>query len=226
MQERHSFDHRYNIIADAKADGSLGFPINHSGTVISSASKATTEKLAMLEEQVPLDDAMAAEEAKDKQRPPWKIKVNKLLENYYFIGVMSFVTFYALFADDIRLLMMPMEADPVFDALTIVAIIMYLAELILASLVVDGYALSFYFWVDVVSLISMLPDISFIVQSIEGGLGGAGDGADIAKTGRASKVIKIIRIIRLIRLLRVVKLYKQVKTGQKIKNQKIQQQRE
>ena len=121
---------------------------------------------------------------------------------------MSFVTFYALFADDIRLLMMPKGADPVFDALTIIAIIMYLAELILASLVVDGYVLSFYFWVDAVSLISMLPDISFIVQSIEGGLGGAGDGADIAKTGRASKVIKIIRIIRLIRLLRVVKLYK------------------
>ena len=144
--------------------------------------------------------------------------MNKLLENFYFIGLMSFVTFYALFADDVRLLVMPMEADSIFDACTIIAIIMYLSELILAVLVVDGYFLSFYFWVDIVSLISMLPDISFIVRGIEGGLGGAGDGADIAKTGRASKVIKIIRIIRLIRLLRVVKLYKQVKTGQKIKN--------
>lgn len=121
---------------------------------------------------------------------------------------MSFVTFYALFADDIRILLMPMESDPIFDICTIIAILLYLSELILAVMVMDGYAFSFYFWVDVVSLISMLPDISFIVRGIEGGLGGAGEGADIAKTGRASKVIKIIRIIRLIRLLRVVKLYK------------------
>ena len=175
----------------------------------------------MLDEQAPLNNALKPEENKEKPRPQWKIKANKLLENYYWIGLMSFVTFYALFADDIRILLMPKEADIVFDILTIIAMLLYLTELVLGVMVVEGYFLSFYFWVDFVSLLSMLPDVSFVVRGIEGGLGGAGDGADIAKTGRASKVIKIIRIIRLIRLLRVVKLYKQVKTGQKIKNQKI-----
>lgn len=68
MQERHSFDHRHNPMADAKADGSLNLmvSIRRGETSISSVSRANTEKLAMLEEQAPLDDAMAAEEAKEK----------------------------------------------------------------------------------------------------------------------------------------------------------------
>ena len=148
-----------------------------------------------------------------KKRPEWKKKIEKLIDNYYWIGAMSLVTFYALFADDVRILAMPKSADIVFDVLTIFAMTLYLIELVLATIAVEGYFLSFYFWVDLVSLVSMLTDISFLLREIEGGLGGAGDGADIAKTGRASKVIKIIRIIRLIRLLRVMKLYKQVKTG-------------
>lgn len=174
---------------------------------------------AMFSEPAHLEEALAVEEVKEKPRAAWKEKANKLLENYYFVGTMSVVTFYALCADDIRILTAPKEADMTFDVLTILAMVLYLAELILASLVVDAYFLSFYFWVDLVSLISMVPDIGFIVRGLEGGLGGASEeSADIAKTGRASKVIKIIRIVRLIRLLRVVKLYKQVKTGQKIKH--------
>ena len=131
---------------------------------------------------------------------------------------MSFVTFYALFADDIRILFLPKEADLYLDVLTIIAILLYMAEFIIGVICIDKYFLSFYFWVDLVSLLSMVPDVSFLLEEIEGGLGGADESADIAKTGRASKVIKIVRIIRLIRLLRVVKLYKQVRTGQKVKN--------
>lgn len=54
-QERHSFDRRYTTVADAKAHGSLTMPLSvRSGTIVSSVSRATTEKLAMLEESVPL----------------------------------------------------------------------------------------------------------------------------------------------------------------------------
>lgn len=144
----------------------------------------------------------------EKPKAAWKIKGEKLLENYYWIGMMSLVTFYALFADDVRILLLPKTADIYLDVFTIIAILLYLAELIIGVICMDGYFPSFYFWVDLVSLLSMLPDVSFLLNEIEGGLGGADEGADIAKTGRASKVIKIVRIIRLIRLLRVVKLYK------------------
>ena len=121
---------------------------------------------------------------------------------------MTVVTFYALFMDDIRFLWLPKEADLTIDILTIVCMTLYLFELILGIVAVEKYFLSFYFWVDIISLLSMLPDISFLLAEIEGGIGGADDGADVAKTGRATRVIKIIRIIRLIRLLRVMKIYK------------------
>lgn len=154
-----------------------------------------------------------------KARARWRVNAENLLENYYWVGMMSIVTFYALFFDDLRILFLPKSADLVMDVLTLIAMALYLTELVLGVLAIDKYFLSFYFWVDLVSLISMLPDVSFIIEQIEGGLGGVSEGAELAETGRASKVIKIIRIIRLIRLLRVMKLYKQVKIGQKIKTQ-------
>ena len=165
-----------------------------------------TDKLTNFDDPIEVEPDIEAFAV--KKRPEWKKNIEKLIDNYYWIGAMSIVTFYALFADDFRILTMPESADTTFDVLTIFCMTLYLIELVLAVIAVEGYFLSFYFWVDLISLLSMLSDITFILREIEGGLGGADSGADIAKTGRASKVIKIIRIIRLIRLLRVMKLYK------------------
>lgn len=134
---------------------------------------------------------------------------------------MSLVTFYALFFDDIRIIALPMEADTTCDIITMICIALYTIELILGSIAVEGYFFSFYFWVDLISLISMIPDVTFIVNLIEGGFSAADGASDIAKTGRATKVVKVIRIIRIIRLLRIVKIYKQVQTGQKIKSKNL-----
>jgi len=173
-----------------------------------------------------LDHDDEADVKKIKPRAVWKIKTEKLLENYYWVGALSLVTFYALFADDLKLLLLPKEADLTMDVITLLFMSLYFLELIMGVVAVPKYFLSFYFWVDLISTLSMLADVTFILNPMTEALGGETSGADIAKTGRASRVIKIIRIIRLIRLLRVLKLYKQVKSSQKIKNQKIQEQRE
>ena len=89
--------------------------------------------------------------------------------------MMSFVTLYALFADDIRILLLPKEADTTMDILTIIAMTLYLIELVLGVLAIENYFLSFYFWVDLVSLISMFPDISFVMVAFEDSIGGSGD---------------------------------------------------
>ena len=87
-----------------------------------------------------------------------------MLENYYWVGVMTIVTFYALFMDDIRFLWLPKEADLTIDIITIICISLYLIELVLGIIAVDKYFLSFYFWVDIISLLSMVPDISFLMD--------------------------------------------------------------
>ena len=129
---------------------------------------------------------------------------------------MMVVTVYALFFDDLKILLLPPSVDFSFDIITLICIALYFAELILACIAIDGYFLSFFFWLDLLAAVSMFPDVSFLVKAFTGGGGvGTGDAAeytDLAKTSRASKVTRVIRIIRLIRLIRIVKLYKQQKT--------------
>jgi hypothetical protein len=48
----------------------------------------------------------------------------------------------------------------------------FAAEIIVASIVKEGYFLSFYFWLDVVSTITMIPDVGWIWNPIISGGGG------------------------------------------------------
>jgi len=112
--ERHGF-----MNADAKADGSMKESISHSGTVL---SRHATEKLFQQEEFEEVKTPIKLE----KLRPEWKKKIQKIiLENYYFIGLMSAVTLYVLFIDDIRILTMPIGADLTIDLSILLALILY-----------------------------------------------------------------------------------------------------
>lgn len=91
--------------------------------------------------------------------------------------------------------------------------ILFFLEICMSTYATPRYNLSFFFWLDLVSTISMIPDCGWIWNAIidkESGDGGGGTGAaDLAKNSRAGRITRVIRIIRLIRLIRIVKLYKQ-----------------
>ena len=84
------------------------------------------------------------------------------------------VTIYALFFDDIRILFLPPSADFACDLVTLACIVLYMAELILGSVAIEGYFLSFFFWLDLLAALSMIPDVSFILTAITGGSRGGG----------------------------------------------------
>lgn len=90
--------------------------------------------------------------------------------------------------------------------------ICFIVELVLASIAQEGYFLGFFFWLDLVSTISMIPDCGWIWDPITGG--GSTAATDLTGTARASRITRVIRVIRLIRLIRIVKLYKQAKLAQ------------
>jgi hypothetical protein len=75
---------------------------------------------------------------------------------------MTLITIYALFFDDIRILAFPKSADNVFFGLTLSAIICYTTEILLASISIDGYFNSFFFWLDIISTVTMIPDCGWI----------------------------------------------------------------
>ena len=69
---------------------------------------------------------------------------------------MMIVTIYALFFDDIRIIFLPKSADFTCDIVTLVCIVLYFAELILGSVAIEGYFLSFFFWLDLLMIRSGL----------------------------------------------------------------------
>lgn len=146
--------------------------------------------------------------------PKWKKFTVKFLDSWFMSGLMTIITIYALFFDDIRILIIPKSVDDVFYAITSVALVLFLVEIILASLSKSGYFNSFFFWLDLVSTVSLIFDIGWIMDII---LSGTSSLLSLAKTSRAGRITRVIRVIRLIRLIRIVKLYKQAKLAEQRK---------
>ena len=154
-----------------------------------------------------------------KERLKWfRKKLERFLEHYIFVGIMTVLTIYALFADDIRQLIGNKDVDTGFYIMASVCLAMFSLEIFLSCLAKPGYFLGFFFWLDVISTASLIFDIGWISNLIFGtgnGSGAAG-AAKLARAGRASRVGtragRIVRVVRLIRLIRIVKLYKAAQT--------------
>ncbi|KRX00510.1 Adenylyl cyclase class-3/4/guanylyl cyclase [Pseudocohnilembus persalinus] len=73
-----------------------------------------------------------------------------------------------------------------------------------------GYKFSFFFWLDIISTVSLILDIQVISNAIFYNSGNqAVNTVNLARAGRASRIgTKAGRVVRLVRLIRIVKLYK------------------
>merc|ERR1712216_427068 len=75
-----------------------------------------------------------------------------------------------------------------------------------------GYVLGFYFWLDLASTLSLVPDIGWIWSPIVGEettVGAQTAALKGAKGARAgTRAGRAVRIVRLVRMVRIVKLYK------------------
>ena len=91
--------------------------------------------------------------------------MDKFINHWSFTAYMTAVTLYALFADDVRMLFFTKNADNVFYGLTSGAFISFMVELVLSCLAKDDYFLGFYFWLDLVSTLSLIMDIGWIMNA-------------------------------------------------------------
>eukprot|EP00746_Dinoflagellata_sp_MGD_P124293 gnl/MRDRNA2_/MRDRNA2_58879_c0_seq1.p1 gnl/MRDRNA2_/MRDRNA2_58879_c0~~gnl/MRDRNA2_/MRDRNA2_58879_c0_seq1.p1 ORF type:complete len:955 (+),score=207.34 gnl/MRDRNA2_/MRDRNA2_58879_c0_seq1:94-2958(+) len=160
-----------------------------------------------------------AEEAKPVEPPmPWEIRKKQLclaiVQNTVFSTSMTILTVYALFGDDIKMLSTEKTADDYFNVVICVTMFMFCVEIVLQSIGKDGYYGGFFFWLDLISTLSLPLDMTWVTDllfaSSEEGSGE--EQAGMARAGRASRAGtragRIIRVIRLVRLIRIVKLYK------------------
>jgi len=130
---------------------------------------------------------------------------------------MTLITLFALLGDDIKLLVFSKSADDAFTWLTTFSLFFFLIELILASVGKKDYFNSFFYWLDLLSTLSLVTDIPWALDLITGDNSESADAspADAAALARASRGARIgtragrmTRIIRLIRLIRIFKLWK------------------
>lgn len=86
---------------------------------------------------------------------------------------MTIITLYALFGDDVRVLVTDKQGDSVFWILNIVALICFSVEILLASISKEDYFNGFFFWLDFASTLSLLLDIGWVTEAIFGGDSGS-----------------------------------------------------
>jgi len=123
------------------------------------------------------------------------------------IGFMT-LTFYALFAVDIDMVWGSEASNFALSIVTTVVFVFFLVELIVQSIGKSGYLLRAYFWLDLIALVSLLPD-TWLLQELLTSSNEfvAARSSKIARLIRvASRTTKASRLNRLIKIVRVASL--------------------
>jgi hypothetical protein len=84
------------------------------------------------------------------------------------ISFVTLITIYALFIDDVRVLSLPLSQDAIVYATILFVMVIYLIDIIISSIAKNDYIFSFFFWADILCLISLLPDCGWIWNNIVG----------------------------------------------------------
>ena len=78
--------------------------------------------------------------------------------------IMAITTMFALFGDDFRVWFTTKEADPYFYVALIISFLLFGLELLIQSCVVDDFKYSFFFWLDFIATLSLIPDIQWFID--------------------------------------------------------------
>ena len=92
-----------------------------------------------------------------------------MLDHWTIAIFMTAVTIYALFGDDIRFICLPIVVDNIWYALTSISVFLFLTEICFALYAKFEYRCSFFFFLDLISSISMIFDIGWFMDSISSG---------------------------------------------------------
>ena len=163
-----------------------------------------------------------------------RTRVRELIEGKFITVLMSLVTVFALFGDDMRLWFTMKEADPYFYAGLSLSFVLFTVEIFINSCVVDDFKFSFFFWLDIIATLSLIPDIGWIIEFLEVLLCINSDSQSVdvisgqgsSKKSGTNKATKIVKSLRLIRLIRIIKLYKYVvKSNAEVEEAKLREQK-
>jgi hypothetical protein len=111
------------------------------------------------------------------------------VDHWAFVSWMTALTIFALFFDDLRIIFFTAKDDDYFFTISCICLFFFTFEIMIASYAIKGYWNSFFFWLDVVSTLSLIPDIGWIMDAMTGQSSSskAEDASSVAKTSRAGR---------------------------------------
>ena len=89
------------------------------------------------------------------------------VETVTFQVVILLLSVFALLNDDIRLMSLPKSVDKIFIRLNEIVFCLLVAEFLILCIFKKKFICSFYFWLEVLSLLSLLPEVHFIWLPLE-----------------------------------------------------------
>ena len=175
--------------------------ITHFPTSTGRLSRSTRRIMATSESA--LIDEMA-----DAIQPGLKSKTLAVIEGPWGLLAMISCALFALYGTDLWEACgpPPKHMDHVIYSVSMMVFLVFSVELVVLSWCKKAYIFSFFFWLDVLALLSLIPDI-FMLFNIDVFLliGGSEGGLTIARTARAARAAaRSARIIRSMKLLSLV----------------------
>ena len=112
-----------------------------------------------------------------------------------------------MLGDDIRLACAPVSADAAFIALSVIALILFTTELLLNWFTEpESYQLKFYFWIDLIAIISLIPDITWVWDPFMSNFRSSQESVNDTGWSNSSKLVRVVRLVRIVRMGKLFKM--------------------
>ena len=144
-----------------------------------------------------------------------------LINHKVFLLISTIIVLIALFANDFKYVFFYSNADSVFDGIYIFILIIFMAEIIISVFIIDYYIFGFYFWIDIISTMSMILEMGMVLKPIVSSITFPSSRENendnnlfqysdekLAKNASNARVVIVITVLRIIRLARIIKIYK------------------
>ncbi len=143
---------------------------------------------------------------------PYQLKMQRLgavLNTLWFQVTLMLATFLALYGPDINMAVFNSDADIYMAWLCVVITVVFVVEIAIQILIPEPYFLTFYFFLDLVGTLSLIPDM---VMLFSPRLQANADALTFAKAGRIVRVgtrsTQAVRLFKLVRIARIMRVFK------------------
>ena len=149
-------------------------------------------------------------------------RIESIIDTKIWTIISIICTITSLLAYDFTIAFLPKNVDTSTDIILFIVLLFFLIEIICQSAFKKGYFLSFWFWLDFIAMISMVPDIVLLLNLFgidSSDLNVSNTRASkVGKSGRSATALKAIRMIRFSRLFRVLRVFRFIQSDDESSN--------